>query len=135
MQFSATSDAHVYEWLFDMRLILTLLAFLLSSIGFAWSQPGSSQNAEDVQKGHALAIKVCAVCHIAAPDQPSKPMLTPPAPAFALIVRQEAFDAESLTHFLATTHRGLDNPKGMPNVDLADYQIKEIVAYFLRLYK
>jgi hypothetical protein len=48
---------------------------------------------------------------------------------------KRAFDAESLTHFLATTHRGLDNPKGMPNIDLMDYQIKEIVAYFLSLYK
>jgi mono/diheme cytochrome c family protein len=118
-----------------MRLVLTLLVFLLSSVGFTWGQAGSTQNAEDVQKGHALAIKVCAVCHIAAPDQPSKPMLTPPAPSFASIVRQKAFDAESLTHFLATTHRGLDNPKGMPNIDLMDYQIKEIVAYFLSLYK
>jgi len=45
-------------------------------------------------------------------------MLTPPAPVFASIVRQKAFDAESLAHFLATTHRGLDNPKGMLNVDL-----------------
>jgi len=119
----------------DRRLVLTLLVFLLSSVDFSWGQAGSAQNAEDVQMGHALAVKVCAVCHIAAPDQPSKPMLAPPAPSFASIVRQKSFDAESLTHFLATTHRGLDNPKGMPNIDLADYQIKEIVAYFLSLYK
>ena len=118
-----------------MRLILTLLAFVLSSIGPTWGQTGSALNAEDVQKGHALAIKVCAVCHVAAPDQPSQPLLTPPAPSFASIVRRKTFDAESLTHFLATTHRGLDNPKGMPNLELVDYQIKEIVAYFLSLYK
>jgi hypothetical protein len=36
---------------------------------------------------------------------------------------------------MKTTHRGLDNPLGMPNPDLMDYQIKEIVAYFLSLYK
>jgi mono/diheme cytochrome c family protein len=119
----------------DRRLVLTLLVFMLSSFAFTWGQAVSAQNAEDVQKGHALAIKVCSVCHIAAPDQPSKPILTPPAPSFESIVRQKAFDAESLTHFLATTHRGLDNPKGMPNLDLMDYQIKEIVTYFLSLYK
>jgi len=56
--------------------------------------------------------------------------MKPPAPSFASIVRQKNFDAESLTHFLKTTHRGLDNLKGMPNPDLMDYQIKEIVSYF-----
>jgi len=45
------------------------------------------------------------------------------------------FDTESLTRFLTTTHRGLDNPQGMPNPDFMDYQIKQIVAYFLSLYK
>jgi len=34
---------------------------------------------------------------------------------------------------MTTTHRGLDNPKGMPNPELMDFQIKEIVAYFLSL--
>ena len=118
-----------------MRLLVTLLVFLLSFVDFTWSQAASAQNSEDVQKGHVLAIKVCAVCHIAAPDQPGKPILTPPAPSFASIVKQKSFDAETLTHFLATTHRGLDIPKGMPNIDLMDYQIKEIVAYFLSLYR
>ena len=80
----------------DRPLVLTLLVFMLSSFAFTWSQAVSAQNAEDVQKGHALAIKVCSVCHIAAPDQPSKPILTPPAPSFESIVRQKAFDAESL---------------------------------------
>jgi mono/diheme cytochrome c family protein len=119
----------------DMRLIVALLVFLLSSIGFTWGQSGSTQNAEDVQKGHDLAITDCAICHVAAPDQPHPPLMRPPAASFASIVQQKTFDAESLTHFLKTTHWGLDNPKGMPNPDLMDYQIKEIVAYFLSLYK
>lgn len=117
-----------------MRLMLILLAFVLFSISHAWGQAAIPPNAEDVQNGHTLATRVCAVCHIAAPDQPSPPMLSPPAPSFASIVRQKTFDAQSLTHFLTTTHRGLDNPKRMPNPDLADFQIKEIVAYFLSLY-
>ena len=34
---------------------------------------------------------------------------------------------------MITTHRGLDNPAGMPNPELMDYQIKEIVAYMASL--
>jgi mono/diheme cytochrome c family protein len=118
-----------------MRLILTSLVFVLFFIGRTWGQPDSAPNASDVEKGHELAIHICAICHVAAPDQPSKPIMRPPAPSFASIVRQRTFDAESLTHFIKTTHRGLDNPLGMPNPDLVDYQIKQIVAYFLSLYK
>jgi mono/diheme cytochrome c family protein len=120
-----------------MRLILTLLAFVLVSIGptRGQGQARSTPNEEDVQKGHTLAIGICAICHVAAPDQPNQPLLRPPAPSFASIVRQKTFDAESLTRFMKTTHRGLDNPQGMPNPDLMDYQIKQIVAYFLSLYK
>jgi mono/diheme cytochrome c family protein len=117
-----------------MRLILTSLVFVLFFIGRTWGQPGVP-NAEDVQKGHELAIHICAICHVAAPDQPNQPIMKPPAPSFASIVRQKTFDAESLTRFMKTTHWGLDNPLGMPNPELMDYQIKQIVAYFLSLYK
>jgi len=119
----------------SMRLILTPLTLTLSSVGFAWGQAGSAQNTEDVQKGHDLAIGICAICHVVAPDQPHPPIMRPPAPSFASIVQQKTFDAESLAHFMKTTHWGLHNPKGMPNSDLMDYQIKEIVAYLLSLYK
>jgi hypothetical protein len=61
--------------------------------------------------------------------------MRPPAPSFASIIRQKTFDAESLTHFMKTTHQGINNPQGMPNPELMDYQIKQIVAYFLSLYK
>jgi len=116
-----------------MQLILTVLVFILFFIGRTLGQP--APNAEDVQKGHELAIHLCAICHVAAPDQPAQPIMKPPAPSFASIVRKKTFDAESLTQFMKTTHRGLDNPVGMPNPDLMDYQIKQIVAYFLSLYK
>jgi hypothetical protein len=43
--------------------------------------------------------------------------------------------AYSLEHFLKTTHEGLDNPKGMENPGLADFQVKTIVAYILSLRK
>ena len=95
-----------------MRVIMTLFVFVSFFIGPTWSQDGAL-NADDVQKGHFLASTICAICHVAAPDQPRQPIMRPPAPSFASIVRQKTFDAESLTHFMKTTHRGLDNPQGM----------------------
>jgi cytochrome c553 len=117
-----------------MRVVLILLTIISFFIGPTWSQD-VTLNADDVQKGHFLASTICAICHVAAPDQSHQPIMKPPAPSFASIVRQKKYDAESLTHFMKTTHRGLDNPLGMPNPDLMDYQIKQIVAYFLSLYK
>jgi hypothetical protein len=117
-----------------MRRVAVLLAFVLAFMGPTFGQPATVLNPEDVQKGHFLATMICGICHLAAPDQPAEPIMRPPAPSFASIVQYKTFDAESLTHFLTTTHRGLDNPQGMSNPDLMDYQIKQIVAYFLSLY-
>ena len=113
---------------------MILAAFVSLLVGPSWSQD-ATLNTADVQKGHFLATMICSICHVAAPDQPHEPIMRPPAPSFASIARKKAFDAESLTHFIKTTHRGLYNPQGMPNPDLMDYQIKQIVAYFLTLSK
>jgi mono/diheme cytochrome c family protein len=92
-------------------------------------------NAEDIREGHRLASELCALCHLATPDQPIRPMSNPPAPPFETIVRRKDFTAEWLTNFLKTTHRGLDEPNGMSNPDLADFQIKQIVAYLMSIHR
>ena len=92
-------------------------------------------SASEVSKGHELAAIVCSNCHVAAADQRFPPILNPPAPSFASIAQRKDVTAESLAKFIATTHRGLDNPSGMPNPSLADYQVKEVVAYLLSLRK
>lgn len=103
-------------------------------IGYsAWGQAVSAT--DDVRKGPHLAILLCSACHIAASDQPYQPTLDPPAPSFESIAQRRDVDAELLHYFLATTHQGLDNPKGMPNPGLADFQAKAIVAYLLSLRK
>lgn len=99
----------------------------------AWGQAVSA--ADDVPKGRHLAIMLCTTCHIAAPDQPYQPTLDPPAPSFKSIAQRADINADSLQHFLTTTHDGLDNAKGMPNPNLADFQVKAIVAYILSLRK
>lgn len=118
-----------------MRRVGTLLFAVLFFIGPAWPQTDQTSNADDVAKGHFIAITICAICHLAAPDQPYEPLMNPPAPSFASIVGRRKYDAKTLTVFLHTTHRGLDYPKGMPSSDLMDYQIRQVVAYFLSLYK
>jgi mono/diheme cytochrome c family protein len=113
-----------------MHLIMTLAVvfFLIDPVLGQDLVP----NANDVQQGHALAISLCGICHVAAPDQPYKPKMKPSVPS-CFDYSKKKFDAQSLTGFLVTTHRGLDNPRGMPNLNLTDVQIKQIVAYFLSL--
>jgi len=97
----------------------------------AWAQDGKAS--DDVSKGHHVAAVVCAVCHVAAADQSNQPMLHPPAPPFKEIAQRKDLTAAWLENFLKTTHRDLGSQKGMPNPDLADFQIKEVVAYVLSL--
>jgi len=99
----------------------------------AWGQ--DSNKAEDLRQGHQLATLLCAKCHLASPDQSVMPDSNPPAPSFVSIAQRKDIDADSLKNVLTTTHRGLDNPKGMPNLSLADSQVKQVVAYILSLRK
>ena len=90
-------------------------------------------DADEVRKGRHLAIMLCTSCHFVAPDQPYAPTLSPPAPSFAAIAQRQDVSADSLTKFLSTTNQGWNNPRGMPNPNLAAFQTKAIVAYILSL--
>lgn len=116
-----------------MSMIRTVTALLIvfGTASFGLTGQASAQN--DVRKGHFLAAHICAICHVAAADQAYPPIMKPPASSFASIAQR--MDAESLKNFMATTHRGLNNPKGMPNPQLMDYQINQLVAYILSLRK
>lgn len=115
-----------------MQTVTTWLTVFWLSVGSAAAQQAAA--ADDLSKGRYLAVMICATCH-AVPDHPQKPLLDPPAPSLASIAQRKDADADSLAKFLATTHRNLANPKGMPNPDLAAYQVKEVVAYLLSLRK
>lgn len=116
-----------------MRTLSALLVMLWMGHSAAFAQ--AAANTDDVSKGHYLAVMICSICHVAAPDQSHPPMLSPPASPFAEIAQRPDINEASLTKFITTTHRGLDHPTGMPNPDLADYQVKEVVAYILSLRK
>ena len=111
----------------------TALRGLVVSALAVCSASGQQGPTEDVRKGHQLAIILCANCHVAAPDQPSIPVLNPAAPSFQSLAQRRDLTSEALEKFITTTHRGLDNPNGMPNPSLADYQVKQVVAYLLSL--
>jgi mono/diheme cytochrome c family protein len=98
-----------------------------------WSEEVA--NSDSVQAGHKLAVIVCANCHVAAADQPSRPILQPPAASFESVAQRKSADAAWLENFLKTTHRGLDQPNGMPNPQLLDFQIKQVTDYLLSLRK
>jgi len=114
-----------------MRKVLFLVIALLA--GPVWGQ--DAVNPDDVQAGHRLAIIVCANCHVVAPDQPSNPILRPPASSFVSIAQRKFVTVDWVQNYLNTTHRGLDNPEGMPNPQLLDFQVKQVAAYILSLRK
>lgn len=101
--------------------------------GAACSQDAGT--ADDVQQGHHLAIIICSNCHVAASDQPYAPILRPPAPSFESIAQRSTISAESVRSFLTNTHRDINNPGGMSNPQLLDFQIRQVTAYLLSLRK
>lgn len=111
--------------------IATLVALELVAGAVA---PGWSQDAnEKVQKGRHIAEVVCWTCHVVAQDQEFEPILRPPAPPFASIARRSNITADYLRMFIATTHRDISKPQGMPNPQLLDFQIEQVVAYIMTL--
>ncbi len=97
----------------------------------AWSQANSVS--DEVEKGHHLTALICSSCHIAGPDQSIEPILRPPAPSFESIAQRSTTNADTIRTFLATTHRDISHPDGMPNPELTDFQLRQVVAYLLSL--
>jgi cytochrome c1 len=120
-----------------MRIVSACLVALFLA-GPARSQNAGNSgtgNPVDVRQGHDLAVKVCAFCHVAAADQEILPILNPPAPSFESIAQRKTFDVDAVRNFVATTHRDISSGdlKGMPNPQLLDNQVKQVVAYLLSL--
>jgi hypothetical protein len=95
----------------------------------AW--PQETDAASEAERGHYLATLICSNCHFATPDQTFAPILRPPAPTFASIVQR--LDDGAIATFIASTHRDVSNPEGMPNPQLLDFQVRQITAYMASL--
>lgn len=109
------------------RIALTLL--IVVCVGSS----ARSQQDNDARKGRQLAVDYCALCHVAAPDQPTPPVMRPPAPSFESIAQRQDTNENAMRTFLKTTHAGLDRPNGMPNPRLSDSELRQVIDYLLSL--
>jgi len=113
-------------------LAVTFFFLVLAALGGKASAQSQSV-VDDIARGRKLAITICGNCHVVAGDQPNGPILRQPTPSFASIARRNMLDLDWLKTFLSSTHRGPDNPQGMPNPELIDSHVTQIVAYLMSL--
>ncbi len=108
---------------------------LLLAVVSIFLPPASAQQVAHAQiaAGHELALSVCGACHVVTQDQSDSPILRNPAPSFVSIVNQPAFSVDVFRQYLGSKHPNLGPHETMPNPELVDYQIDEIVAYVLSL--
>jgi mono/diheme cytochrome c family protein len=118
-----------------MTIRMPLAVFVVVSVlsTEAWSQQAGV--ADDIQQGHRWANVICAICHVATPDQGIEPVLHPAGPSFESIAQRPGITAEWIRTFLATTHHDAGNAKGMPNPMLLDFQMEQVAAYIMSLRK
>jgi mono/diheme cytochrome c family protein len=88
-------------------------------------------HAPDVSAGRSLALAVCTACHLVVPDQGMEPIPNPPAPPFPSIVNRPGTTAESLLQFMRGSHPVLASPGRMPNPQVTDEQIIDIVGFMI----
>lgn len=117
-----------------MRKVCLVFSVVAACLMFTYARAQQTDaGSEDVQKGHYLTVLMCSSCHVIGPDQSTEPVLQPPAPSFVSIAQRKTISFQEIQSFLATTHRGISNPAGMPNPDLTDFQMRQVEAYLLGL--
>jgi cytochrome c2 len=100
--------------------------------------PTAKAGAEDanVVAGRELAVQVCSVCHVVAPDQEFPPRLGQITPSFMEIANNPDISAGSLRKFIITTHWDEHSiPITMPDPMLYGDQIPHVISYILSLRK
>jgi len=83
--------------------------------------------------GRAFALEFCTACHVVAPNQPHPPIYRGPTPSFVSIANRPTTTADSLRKFIRTTHPTTTKPLDMPEVEVTDYQLDQIIGYILSL--
>ncbi len=102
------------------------------ALGLCTASPAFGQG-DDSAAGRALALDLCANCHVVAPDQPRPPVLSPPAASFAEIAASPDATAASLTKFLAEPHGATRRDSAMPPFLLPRAEVEKAVAYLVSL--
>ncbi len=112
--------------------------FLIALVCVNAALAASSASAKDdsVAVGRQLALEVCSVCHVVAPDQAFAPRLDQRTPSFEEIANRPDVSAESISHFIETTHWDESTiPMTMPDPMLTSDQVSQVVSYILSLRK
>lgn len=115
----------------NLRKIIVLSLLLLGNGSMA--ARAQTPSTDQIAAGRNFARLVCAACHVVTGDHNEIPILRPPAPSFHVLAKRPTLTEQSLREFLASNHRNIAPVEAMPNPRLVDYQIDEIVAYFLSL--
>jgi mono/diheme cytochrome c family protein len=114
-----------------MKRTLARVAFL--PFLFAGFPSARAQEAREVAEGHAIALKVCAICHVAAEDQTLAPELKPPAPRFAEIAARPNITEAFLRDFLMKPHGEARSLSAMPRFVVTGPQADAVIAYLMSL--
>jgi mono/diheme cytochrome c family protein len=93
----------------------------------------TSAEAARIEEGHRLALELCSVCHVVAPDQVSAPELRNPGPPFRDVANRPDTTCASLRMTLTTTHSSSTPPFSMPNPHLTEGQLRDMVGYILSM--
>jgi len=117
--------------------ILALIGGVVFGLLGARAQAQAVADAAELARGDHIARLVCATCHVVAKDQEYPPLLSKPAPSFFDIANRPGVSAESLEHFITTTH--WDNPEKlamtMPDLRATPEQSRAVAQYILSLRK
>jgi mono/diheme cytochrome c family protein len=105
------------------------LSLLLPLLGVA---PALAQEAK-IADGRAIAIRVCAICHVVADDQAVAPTLKPPAPSFTDIASRPEVTEAFLRDFLTKPHGQARALSAMPGFVMPSHQGDAAIAYVMSL--
>ena len=100
-------------------LAATILALVAAPCG------AHAQTAGDAAKGHEYVQQICSECHTI--EKGRRPSPNGQAPNFETIAKTPGMTAIALTAVLRTPHRN------MPNIIIANEDIRNVVAYVMSL--
>ena len=83
--------------------------------------------------GKAIAVAICSACHSIGAHDPGPVAAERRGPDFLSIAARPELARAWLRHFLKTTNARRDTLPGMPNPNLTEDQISDVVEYLMAL--
>ena len=106
-----------------------LLVSLLCAPSLLWAGDSYPPPPE----GERLAQEVCSACHVVAQKQERAPILKDRAPSFCGIANRPHTTAQSVAHFVLTTHWDEKSAPTMPDPMLNKDQAAAVARYVMSL--